>query len=87
MKLPLKVSIRPPGFLLFFWASHFLTPKSSFKVRALATPNKVDRETAPERDLVPESTVTTFQEPRTKFNSFGGSFLHRSFGGLFGNYA
>ena len=36
-------------------------------MRALATPNQVDRETAPERDLVPESTVTSFQETRTKF--------------------
>ena len=44
-----------------------MTPKSSFKLRALATPNQVDRETAPERDLVPELTVTSFQEKRTKF--------------------
>ena len=41
----------------------------------MVTPNQGDLETAPERDLVSESTVTSFQEPRAKFNFFGGSFL------------
>ena len=59
--LNVKVSIRPTGFLLFWYLcnvqkgiprkktrlQHFNALKSAFKVPASATPNEVDREQEP----------------------------------------